>query len=93
MEEEGLFSQELLGLDQIINPEIEMVETIRNLMVVPTVLRIMMHAVENPKDRYDLALRSITAGGETLGEELYDWSRSGLGVELNEQYGLTCCIK
>jgi trk system potassium uptake protein TrkA len=35
LEEEGLFSQELLGVDQIINPEIEMVETIRNLMLIP----------------------------------------------------------
>jgi acetyl-CoA synthetase len=64
---------------------------VRNLMVVPTVLRIMMLAVEKPKERYDLALRSITVGGETLGEELYHWSRSGLGVELNEQYGQTEC--
>ncbi|MBN1849996.1 MAG: Trk system potassium transporter TrkA [Deltaproteobacteria bacterium] len=35
LEEEGLFSQDLLGIDQIINPEVEMVQTIRNLMLVP----------------------------------------------------------
>lgn len=33
--EEDLFSEELLGIDQIINPESVMVETIRNLMMVP----------------------------------------------------------
>ncbi len=33
--EEDLFSQDLLGIDHIINPESEMVETIRNLMSVP----------------------------------------------------------
>lgn len=33
--EKDLFSQELLGVDQIINPESVMVETIRNLMMVP----------------------------------------------------------
>ena len=33
--ETDLFSEELLGVDQIINPESVMVETIRNLMMVP----------------------------------------------------------
>jgi len=64
---------------------------VRNLMVVPTVLRIMMNNVKNVQDRYKINLRSVTAGGETLGEELYQWSREALGVELNEQYGQTEC--
>ena len=64
---------------------------VRNLMAVPTVLRMMMHAVRRPLKRYDLNLRSITAGGETLGEELCDWTREHLGVEINEQYGQTEC--
>lgn len=64
---------------------------VRNLMVVPTVLRIMMNSVKNVKDRYKIHLRSVTAGGETLGEELYQWSRQELGVDLNEQYGQTEC--
>ena len=64
---------------------------VRNLMAVPTVLRMMMHTVKHPRDRHDIRLRSITAGGETLGEELCDWSREHLGVEINEQYGQTEC--
>jgi acetyl-CoA synthetase len=64
---------------------------VRNMMAVPTVLRMMMHAVKHPRDRYDIRLRSITAGGETLGEELCDWTRECLGVEINEQYGQTEC--
>ena len=64
---------------------------VRNLMAVPTVLRMMMHAVKNPKERYDLQLRSITVGGETLGEELAEWCKNSLGVELNEHYGQTEC--
>ena len=35
LEEENLFSRELLGIDQIINPESVLVETILNLMMVP----------------------------------------------------------
>ncbi|UCE52247.1 MAG: AMP-binding protein, partial [Desulfobacterales bacterium] len=64
---------------------------VRNLMAVPTVLRMMMHAVKRPREHYDIQLRSITAGGETLGEELCDWTRDYLGVEINEQYGQTEC--
>jgi len=64
---------------------------IRNLMTVPTVLRMMMHAVKRPRERYHLQLRSVTAGGETLGEELCDWTKEHLGVEINEQYGQTEC--
>ena len=64
---------------------------VRNLMTVPTVLRLMMHAMQNPREKYDVRLRSITAGGETLGEELYEWSKKALDVELNEQYGQTEC--
>jgi acetyl-CoA synthetase len=64
---------------------------VRNLMAVPTVLRMMMHAVKRPRDQFDLNLRSITAGGETLGEELCEWSREHLGVDINEQYGQTEC--
>ena len=35
LEQEDLFGHDLLGVDQIINPEAEMVQTILNLMVVP----------------------------------------------------------
>jgi acetyl-CoA synthetase len=64
---------------------------VRNLMAVPTVLRIMMHAVKNPRERFDIRLRSITAGGETLGQELSTWTREHFGVDINEQYGQTEC--
>lgn len=64
---------------------------VRNLMAVPTVLRMMMHAVKQPRERFDLRLRSLTAGGETLGAELCDWTREQLGLDINEQYGQTEC--
>ncbi|MBW1690142.1 MAG: AMP-binding protein [Deltaproteobacteria bacterium] len=64
---------------------------VTNIMAVPTVLRMMMNAVKYPREQYDLRLRSITVGGETLGEELAAWCKNSLGVELNEQYGQTEC--
>lgn len=48
-------------------------------------------AVQNPRERYGVQLRSVTAGGETLGMELCEWTREALGVELNEHYGQTEC--
>lgn len=65
--------------------------SVKNLMAVPTVLRMMMHTIKRPRERYDFQLRSITAGGETLGEELCEWTKEALGIELNEQYGQTEC--
>lgn len=62
---------------------------VRNLMTVPTVLRMMMHAPGG--NRYKVPLRSLTAGGEVLGEALHDWCRSQFGVAINEQYGQTEC--
>jgi acetyl-CoA synthetase len=51
----------------------------------------MMNKVKDIQGRFKINLRSVTAGGETLGAELYQWSRQELGVELNEQYGQTEC--
>ncbi len=64
---------------------------VRNLMAVPTVLRIMMQAVAQPRQRYEIKLRSVTVGGETLVEELHSWCKEAFGVELNEQFGQTEC--
>jgi len=64
---------------------------VRNLMAVPTVLRIMMQAVDNPRERFGIDLRSLTAGGEVLGEELHEWCRTTFNTRLNEQYGQTEC--
>jgi acetyl-CoA synthetase len=55
----------------------------------PTALK-MMRGVERPQ-RWNLALRSVASGGESLGEELIGWGREALGVTINEFYGQTEC--
>jgi acetyl-CoA synthetase len=55
----------------------------------PTALK-MMRAVEQP-ERWQLALKSVASGGESLGAELIAWGRSALGVTINEFYGQTEC--
>jgi acetyl-CoA synthetase len=64
---------------------------VRNLMVVPSVLRIIKNSIKDIKSKYNIKLRSVTAGGETLGEDLNDWSKEVFGTAINEQYGQTEC--
>jgi acetyl-CoA synthetase len=63
---------------------------VRNTFVPPTALR-MLRTVENPRGRFDLALRTIGSGGEALGAETFAWGREALGLTINEFYGQTEC--
>ena len=62
---------------------------VRNSFLFPTALKMMMKAVPRPRDRYDLALRSIMSAGEALGETVFGWSEEALGVTINEMFGQT----
>jgi acetyl-CoA synthetase len=61
---------------------------IRNAFMPPTALK-MMRQVKDPRKRYDYRMRTIGSGGETLGEELLDWGRRVMDLEINEFYGQT----
>jgi len=63
---------------------------IRNAFIPPTALR-MLRSVRNPRGRYDLKLRSVGSGGESLGAETYEWGREAFGLTINEFYGQTEC--
>jgi acetyl-CoA synthetase len=63
---------------------------VRNSFIPPTALR-MLRAVENPRGRYDLKLRTVASGGESLGAETLAWGREALGLTINEFYGQTEC--
>lgn len=63
---------------------------IRNTFIPPTALR-MMRAVPSPRGRYDMKLRSMGSGGESLGVEALDWGREAFGLTINEFYGQTEC--
>lgn len=62
---------------------------VRNTFLLPTVLRMMMREVPDPRGRYDLRLRTIHVGGESVGEDILLWAREALGVMPNEGYGQT----
>lgn len=63
---------------------------VRNAFIPPTALR-LLRPVENPRERYDLKLRTIGSAGEALGRETYEWAREALGITVNEFYGQTEC--
>jgi acetyl-CoA synthetase len=63
---------------------------IRNTFIPPTALR-MMRAVPSPRGRFDIRLRSMGSGGESLGVEALDWGREAFGITINEFYGQTEC--
>jgi acetyl-CoA synthetase len=62
---------------------------VRNTFLFPTALKMMMKVVPEPRQRYDLALRSMMSGGEAVGETVFNWCRQALGVTLNEIFGQT----
>lgn len=61
---------------------------VRNVFMPPTALR-MLRAAASPRDHWNISLRSIASGGESLGAELLSWAKEELGVEINEFYGQT----
>jgi acetyl-CoA synthetase len=57
--------------------------------VPPTAIRMLMN-VSDPTERYDLALRAISSGGEPLTPEILEWAEEALdGTVINELYGQT----
>jgi acetyl-CoA synthetase len=62
---------------------------VRNTFLFPTALKMMMKAVPAPRERYDLALRSIMSAGESVGDAVFAWAREALGVTINEMFGQT----
>ena len=63
---------------------------IANAFIPPTALR-MLKSAEGASRRFNLKLRTVGSGGESLGRETYDWAKSEFGLTINEFYGQTEC--
>jgi len=87
------FGQPLLGYRGRFDPEkaFWLMEkyAVRNSLLSPAELKMMMKAVPQPKEKYGLGLRSLVSEGETVGEEVCHWTQEALGVTVNEMYGQT----
>ena len=55
----------------------------------PTALKAMMKAVPQPRRHYRLRLQALMSAGEAVGDAVFDWCRSALGVPVNEMFGQT----
>ena len=62
---------------------------VRNSFLFPTALKMMMKAVQEPRSRYALKLRSIMSAGEAVGTTVFAWAQQALGVTINEMFGQT----
>lgn len=62
---------------------------VTNTFLFPTALKMMMKAFASPREHFDLKLRSVMAAGEAVGDAVFAWGRSALGVTINEMFGQT----
>jgi acetyl-CoA synthetase len=62
---------------------------VRNSFLFPTALKLMMKAFPQPRNRFNLNLRSIMSAGESVGVTVIEWAREELGVTINEMFGQT----
>ncbi len=63
--------------------------SVTNTFLFPTALKIMMKAYPAPRDKFDLKLRAIMSAGEAVGDAVFNWGQSALGVTINEMFGQT----
>lgn len=63
---------------------------VSNTFIPPTALR-MLKSAGSIAGRFDLRLRTIASGGESLGRETYEWAQEEFGLTINEFYGQTEC--
>lgn len=61
---------------------------VTHAFLTPTALKVMAQVPE-PGSAYDLDVRVIASGGESVADELHRWSERELGAVINEFYGLT----
>ncbi|ARP87288.1 acyl-CoA synthetase [Bordetella genomosp. 9] len=87
------FGHPIVGTRGRFSPEraFELMERyqVTNTFLFPTALKAMMKTVPAPRERYKLALRAIMSAGESVGETVFEWCRSALGITPNEMFGQT----
>ena len=59
-------------------------------LLTPTMLK-LMRQVPDPLQRYDLKLRAVLSGGESVGAGLLEWGQKELKLSINEGFGQTEC--
>jgi acetyl-CoA synthetase len=55
----------------------------------PTALKAMMKAYPSPRDQFKLQLQAIMSAGEAVGDAVFGYCQTELGVTVNEMFGQT----
>jgi acetyl-CoA synthetase len=87
------FGHPIVGTRGRFSPEraFELMERyqVTNTFLFPTALKAMMKLAPAPRERYRLVLRALMSAGESVGETVFEWCRSALGITPNEMFGQT----
>ena len=87
------FGQPIVGTRGRFNPEraFDILERyqVTNTFLFPTALKQMMKTIARPHDTYQLSLRCIMSGGESVGDTVFAWCEQALGITPNEMFGQT----
>jgi len=62
---------------------------VTNTFLFPTALKMMMKTYPKPREKFALKLRAIMSAGEAVGDAVFNWCESALGVTPNEMFGQT----
>lgn len=62
---------------------------VTNTFLFPTALKMMMKACPLPHQHFNLKLRAVMSAGEAVGDAVFEWGRSALGITINEMFGQT----
>ena len=62
---------------------------VTNSFLFPTALKIMMKAIPEPRQHFQLKLRAIMSAGEAVGDTVFHWAQSAFGLRINEMFGQT----
>ena len=87
------FGQPIVGTQGRFSAEraFEIMERYRvtNTFLFPTALKQMMKSVPHPRETYHLSLRALMSAGESVGETVFQWCQTELGLTPNEMFGQT----
>lgn len=87
------FGFPIVGFNGRFAPEraLELMQRYRvtNTFLFPTALKMMMRSPAWAGGRATLALRSIMSAGESVGTTVFEWTRTELGITVNEMFGQT----
>ncbi|MDP3173497.1 MAG: AMP-binding protein [Phenylobacterium sp.] len=62
---------------------------VRTTLLTPTMLKLVRQVPD--LDRFDVNLRSVVSGSESVGKDLLEWASAALKVQVNEGFGQTEC--